>query len=34
MKSNFYVQGVNFPDTDEFEAQIRNWERKIKMVSN
>jgi len=34
LNSTFYVQGVDFPDTDEFEAQIRNWERKIKLACN
>lgn len=34
LNSTFYVQGVNFPDTDEFEALIKNWERKIKLASN
>ena len=33
-ESEFFVQGVNFPDTAEFEAQIKNWERKLISASN
>jgi hypothetical protein len=34
MDSTFYVQGTGFPDTDEFEKVIRDWEIKIKQVCN
>lgn len=30
LESEFFIQGVNFPDTDEFETQMRNWEAKIR----
>jgi len=31
-ESTFFVQGTNFPDTDEFEAQIKNWSNKLKSL--
>ena len=34
LESEFFVQGVNFPDTDEFKAQIKNWEKKLYSASN
>ena len=30
--SVFFVQGVNFPDTDEFEKEIKNWCKQIEMT--
>jgi len=32
--STFFVQGTNFPDTEEFELQIKNWEKKLKSCEN
>ncbi len=32
LDSTFFVQGTNFPDTDEFEAQIKNWSNKLKLL--
>jgi len=29
-ESEFFVQGFDFPDTDEFELRLRKWERQIK----
>lgn len=33
-ESVFYVQGMNFPDTDEFYNCIKHWEKKIKTATN
>ena len=33
-ESTFYVQGVNFPNTDKFIAEIENWTNKIKIAVN
>lgn len=33
-ESEFIVQGVNFPDTDQFEREIRNWVNKIQNACN
>lgn len=33
-ESIFYIQGTNFPDTDDFYNVIKNWEMKIRSISD
>jgi hypothetical protein len=32
LDSTFYVQGVGFPDTDEFKKQIEKWNKQINSI--
>ena len=34
LETEFFIQGVNFPDTAQFEREIRNWVNKIKNSCN
>lgn len=34
LESEFHIQGTNFPDTDQFEREIRNWVNKINDACN
>ena len=33
-ETTFFIQGVNFPDTDEFSDYMKNWEKHLKSLED